>query len=118
GSTGVVIQQQLEGGPVASLQQPNGGSGGGAGGLNTSGKGLWVKTLGNRVNQDAVDGASGYKLTTYGLIGGVQSELNATTTVGFGLGYLASEVQGQDFAASHGSDIESVQVIAYGEHAL
>lgn len=118
GSTGAVIQQQLQGGPVASLQSPNGGGGGGAGGVSTSGKGLWVKTLGNRVNQDAVDGASGYKLATYGLIGGIQSELNASTTLGFGLGYLGSEVKGQDFAASHGSDIESVQVVGYGQYAL
>ncbi|MDR7148540.1 outer membrane autotransporter protein [Hydrogenophaga palleronii] len=103
---------------MASLQERNGGSGGGAGGLNTSGKGLWVKTLGNRVNQDAVDGASGYRLATYGLIGGVQTEMNASTTLGFGLGYLGSEVKGQDFAASHGSDIESVQLVTYGQYAL
>lgn len=118
GSTGVVIQAQLEGGPVASLQEPNGGRGGGAGGRNDSGKSLWVKTLGNRVNQDTVDGASGYKLATYGLMGGVQSESSPTTTLGFGLGYLSSEVKGQDFAASHGSDVESVQIVGYGEHAL
>lgn len=118
GSTNVVIQQQLAGTPLASLQEANGGSGGGAGGRSDSGKGLWVKTLGNRVNQDAVDGASGYKLATYGLMGGVQSELNASTTLGFGLAYLDSKVEGQDFAASHHSDIESVQVIGYGQHAL
>jgi len=118
GSTGIVIQQQLAGGPMASLQEPNSGSGGGAGGRSDSGKGLWVKTLGNRVNQDTVDGASGYKLATYGLMGGVQSELSATTTLGFGLGYLSSELKGQDFAASHGSDIESVQVAGYGQRTL
>ena len=117
-STGVVIQQQLQNNPVASLQEAQGGGGGGAGGRTHSGKGLWVRTLGNRVNQDTVDGASGYKLATYGFMGGVQSELDATTTLGLGLGYLSSEVKGQDFAASHRSDIESVQVVGYGEHAV
>lgn len=117
-STGAVIQHQVEAGLDESLMVPNGGSGGGAGGQGNGGKGPWVKTLGNRVNQDSVNGASGYKLATYGLIGGVQSELNATTTVGFGLGYLSSEVQGLDFAASHRNDIKSAQAIAYGQHAL
>ena len=118
GGTGAVIQQQLQASPVAGLQAPNGGGGGGAGGVSTSGKGLWVKALGNRLNQDTVDGASGYQLNTYGLIGGVQTDFSATTTLGFGLGYLGSEVAGQDFAAGQNSDIESVQLVGYGQYAV
>ena len=132
-STGVVIQQQLQpvrvasllernlggrGGALASLLKRNVGGGGRAGGTSPTDQGLWVKTLGNRVNQDAVDGASGYKLATDGLLVGMQTELNATTTLGFGLGYLDSDVDGQDFAASHSSDIESVQLVSYGRYAL
>ena len=122
-STSLAVQQQLQGdgGPTASLQEPSGanfGGGGGAGGRSDSGKGLWVKALGNRLNQDTVDGASGYKLSTYGLMGGLQSELNATTTLGFGLGYLDSDVAGQDFAAGQSSDIESVQLVGYGQYAI
>ncbi|MCU0762583.1 MAG: autotransporter outer membrane beta-barrel domain-containing protein [Hydrogenophaga sp.] len=120
-STAIAIQQQWQGSPVASLQAPSGanfGGGGGAGGRSTSGQGLWVKALGNRLNQDTVDGASGYKLSTTGLIGGLQSELNATTTLGFGLGYLGSEVAGQEFAAGQNSDIESLQLVGYGQYAV
>ncbi|WP_332751771.1 autotransporter family protein [Hydrogenophaga sp.] len=122
-NTGVVIQQQLQATPLTSLLERYlavGGRavGGRAGGANPPGQRLWVKTLGNRVEQDAVGGASGYKLTTDGLMVGTQTDLNETTTLGFGLGYLTSNVDGQDFAASHSSDIESVQLVSYGRVTL
>lgn len=127
-NTGVVIQQQLQATPFTSLLERYlagigraGGfraGGGRAGGATNPVQGLWVKTLGNRVNQDAVDGASGYKLATDGLMVGMQTELNSTTTLGLGLGYLTSKVDGQDFAASHRSDIESVQLAGYGQNTL
>lgn len=104
-STGTAIEQQLA-------------EAGQSGGSETGGKRYWVKPLGNRVDQDAVDGASGYKMGTYGLVGGVQSDLNARTTLGLGLGYLESTVDGQDFAISHRSNIQSVQLIGYGRHVL
>lgn len=118
GSTSVVIQQQGDAGLDEGLQEPNGGRSGGADGHGHRGKGLWVKPLGHQIHQDGAHGASGYKLATYGLMGGVQTELSASSTLGFGLGYLGSEVKGQDFAASHRSDIESVQVVGHGQHAL
>lgn len=123
GSTGVVIQQQLQAVPLTSLLERYlavGGRavGGRAGGTNPPGQRLWVKTLGNRVEQDAVDGASGYKLATDGLMLGTQTDLNETTTLGFGLGYLTSKVDGRDFAASHSGDIESVQLVSYGHVTL
>ncbi|HEX5739001.1 MAG TPA: autotransporter outer membrane beta-barrel domain-containing protein, partial [Hydrogenophaga sp.] len=61
---------------------------------------------------------SGFKVASYGLMGGVQSDLNARSTLGFGLGYLHSQIDGQDFAASHSSDIEGVQLAGYGHHTL
>lgn len=123
GSTGVVIQQQLQAVPLTSLLERYlavGGRavGGRAGGTNLSSQRLWVKTLGNRVKQDAVDGVSGFKLDTDGLMVGTQTDLNETTTLGFGLGYLNSNVDGQDFAVSHSSAIESVQLVSYGHVTL
>lgn len=44
--------------------------------------GLWVKPVGNWVDQDGRDGASGYGLATYGIVGGLQSDLNARTRLG------------------------------------
>ncbi|PKO66069.1 MAG: hypothetical protein CVU22_17235 [Betaproteobacteria bacterium HGW-Betaproteobacteria-16] len=103
-SSGSVIEQQAE------LGQ--------SGGSEAGGRGLWVKPIGNWVNQDAVDNVSGFKVASYGLMGGVQSDLNARSTLGFGLGYLQSKVDGQDFAAGHSSDIDGVQLAAYGHHTL
>lgn len=89
-----------------------------SGGSEAGGKTLWVKPVGNWVDQNSVDGVSGYKMGTYGLVGGIQRDLNAVSRLGFGLGYLKSNVDGQDFAVSHHSNIESVQLIGYGRHAL
>ena len=104
-STGNAIEQQLA-------------EAGQSGGSEAGGKRLWVKPLGNRVDQDAVDSFSGYRMDTYGLVGGLQSDLSARSTLGFGLGYLDSKVDGQDFAVSHRSNIRSVQLIGYGRHVL
>ena len=101
----------------AALEQQRSATGQ-SGGAETGGKTLWVKPVGNWFDQDAVGGVSGYKMDTYGLVGGIQSDLNAVSKVGFGLGYLKSTVDGQDFAVSHRNRIESVQVIGYGRHAL
>lgn len=89
-----------------------------SGGSPTGGNGLWVKPVGNWVDQDGRDGASGYEVGTYGLVGGVQRDLDAVSTLGFGLAYLKSAVDGQGFAQSHRGDIESAQLIGYGRHAL
>jgi outer membrane autotransporter protein len=51
-------------------------------------------------------------------MGGVQSDLNARSTLGVGLGYLRSTVDGQDFAATHSTDMEGVQLVGYGHHTL
>ncbi len=104
-STGTVIEQQR-----AVIGQ--------SGGSDAAGKGLWVRPVGNWVDQDAVNSVSGYKMGTYGLVGGIQSELGAGTALGLGLGYLKSKVDGQDFANRHRSDIESVQLIGYGRYVL
>ena len=89
-----------------------------SGGDGLQGRGLWVKPLGNWVDQDAVGGASGYKIDTQGLVGGVQSDLGVDSTVGLALAYIDSNVQGKGYASSHASDIESVQLTGYGQQAL
>lgn len=104
-STGIAIEQQRE------LTGQSGGS-------ESASKNLWVRPVGGWVNQDAQDGVSGYKMGTSGLVGGVQSDVNAKTRLGLGLGYLRSTVDGQNAAGTHRSGIESVQLIGYGRHAL
>lgn len=99
-----VIEQQAESGQ--------------SGGSEAGGRGLWVRPIGNWVQQDAVDSVSGFKVASYGLMGGVQADPNARSTLGFGLGYLRSTVDGQDFAASHSTDMEGVQLVSYGHHTL
>jgi outer membrane autotransporter protein len=89
-----------------------------SGGSQVGSRGLWVKPLGNRVDQDGRDGASGYEVGTFGLVGGIQQDLNAAAMLGFGLAYLNSTVDGEGFAQGHRSGIESAQLIGYGRYAL
>lgn len=104
-------------GSVAAIEEQRAETGR-SGGSEAGGKTLWVKPVGNWLDQNAVDGVSGYKMNTYGLVGGVQSDLNAVSKLGFGLGYLKSTVDGEDFAVSHRNRMQSVQVLGYGRHAL
>ncbi len=104
-------------GSVAAIEEQRAETGR-SGGSEAGGKTLWVKPVGNWLDQNAVDGVSGYKMNTYGLVGGVQSDLNAASKLGFGLGYLKSTVDGEDFAVSHRNRMQSVQVLGYGRHAL
>jgi outer membrane autotransporter protein len=105
GATGAAIEQQLK-------------ESGTAGGQGQVGRQLWVKPVGNWSEQDAANNVSGYKLNTQGIVGGVQSDVQGGTTLGVGLGYLDSDIKGKDFAASHSGDMESLQLLGYGRHAL
>jgi outer membrane autotransporter protein len=89
-----------------------------SGGSVLEGKRLWVKPVGNWVEQDAVNGVSGYEVGTYGLVGGIERDLAAGSKLGFGIGYLKSTIDGQDAAVSHRNEMESVQLVGYGRHSL
>lgn len=104
-ATGSAIEQQK------ALRGQSGGDG-------LQGRGLWVKPLGNWLDQDNVDGASGYKMNTQGIVGGVQADLGAASTLGLALAYIDSDVQGKGYASAHSSDIESVQLTGYGQQVL
>lgn len=94
------------------------GATGASGGNGTAPSGLWVKPIGNWVDQDGRDGSSGYEVRTYGIVGGVQRDLHARARLGFGLAYLDSTVDGQGFAAGQRSEVESAQFIGYGRYTL
>ena len=104
-ATGTALDQQK------ALSGQSGGDG-------LTGRQLWVKPLGNWVDQDAVDGASGYKMNTQGIVGGVQADLGTATTLGVALAYIDSDVRGRGYASSHSSGIESVQLSGYGQQIL
>lgn len=87
-------------------------------GEDTSDRSLWVKPLSNWLDQHSVDGASGYKINAQGIVAGAQANLDASASLGLALACVASAVQGKGFAASHTTDIESVQLTGYGQHAL
>ncbi|MGE0349610.1 autotransporter outer membrane beta-barrel domain-containing protein [Hydrogenophaga sp.] len=89
-----------------------------SGGASSSGRSLWVKPVGNWVHQDGRDGANGYEVGTYGLVGGVQQDVGTAAALGLGVAYLQGNVDGEGFAENHRSDMESVQLMGYGRYAL
>ena len=89
-----------------------------SGGDGDRGSSPWVKPLGSWLDQDTVDGASGFKFDTHGVLGGVQADLGATSMAGLGAGYLRSKFEGKGYAASHLADVESLQLLGYGRHGL
>lgn len=100
---------------AVSQQQAMTGRSGGDG---ATGSRPWVKPLGSWLDQDTVDGASGFKFNTHGLIGGFQSDLSGTSMAGLGAGYLRSKFEGNDLATGHLADVESLQLLAYGRYGL
>lgn len=98
-----------------SQQQALAGRSGGDG---STGSRPWVRPLGGWLDQDTVDGASGYEFNSYGLLGGIQSDISGTSMVGVGAGYLRSKFKGKGYAATHLAEMESVQVIGYGRYGL
>lgn len=81
-------------------------------------KNVWVKPVGSWTTQDERNGVSGYRADSYGMVGGMDGELNAHTRLGFALSYMSSDVKGRDSASGNKVDIDAYQAIFYGSRSL
>lgn len=82
-----------------------------------SNKNVWLKPIGSWTNQGKRNGISGYDADTYGMIGGIDGNLNDNSSLGLAFSYLNSDID------SHGSvnqsaDIDIYQATLYGEHSF
>jgi outer membrane autotransporter protein len=81
-------------------------------------KHLWVKPVGSWTTQDERNGVAGYRADSYGLVGGIDSELGTHTRLGFALSYMNSDVDGRGSASGNKVDIDAYQAIFYGSRSL
>ncbi|WP_421848183.1 autotransporter domain-containing protein [Marinomonas sp.] len=78
----------------------------------------WVKPVGSWAKQDARGGVSGYDAETYGIIGGMDGDINDTTSVGFALSYMNTKADGKGTNSTNNADIDAYQVMFYGQRNL
>ena len=79
-------------------------------------KAMWLKPFGTWANQGAKDGVTGYDADTFGMIGGLDGDLNDKTRLGVAFAYAKSNVNSDD--GFNGLDIDSYQATVYGSYGL
>jgi autotransporter-associated beta strand protein len=83
-----------------------------------SDKNAWVKPVGSWAKQDSRGGVSGYDAETYGIIGGMDGDINDNTSVGFALSYMNTKADGRVTSTTNHADIDAYQVMFYGQRSL
>lgn len=93
-----------------------GTSGGSSSGDQLKGLHFWMQGFGGTAEQDRRKGIDGYEADIGGLAFGVDTRnLRSDTTVGLSLGYANSDVDSKN-ANRTNTDIDSYQLMAYGNH--
>lgn len=73
----------------------------------------WVQGLGAWGQQDARAGADGYKISAYGLAGGLETDLSAREIAGVTLGYTRAGARGRDASTGNDVDVDSFHIGGY-----
>nr|VFJ93213.1 MAG: outer membrane autotransporter barrel domain-containing protein [Candidatus Kentron sp. LFY] len=76
-------------------------------------RGVWVKTLGNWIEQDDKGGISGYDADIYGVVVGMDAELTRDIRAGVAFGYSNADVDGSGAARA---DVDQHHVFVYGDY--
>lgn len=80
-------------------------------------KNVWLKPIGSRANQGKRKGIDGYDADTYGMIGGIDGDLNDHSSLGFAVAYINSSLDSHG-SAKQSADIDMYQLAAYGQQDL
>lgn len=86
----------------------------------TTGRNVWFKPLGSRVDQNDTDNnASGYDADTWGVATGIEGEVE-NTLIGVAYAYANTRVDGNTYlsGAKTRADIDSNVIAAYGRHPI
>nr|VFJ94979.1 MAG: outer membrane autotransporter barrel domain-containing protein [Candidatus Kentron sp. LFY] len=79
------------------------------------GHSAWVKTFGNWIDQDDEGGISGYDADIYGLVVGMDTEVDKNIRAGVAFGYSNADVDGNG-ATEAKADIDHYQISVYGDY--
>nr|VFK17876.1 MAG: outer membrane autotransporter barrel domain-containing protein [Candidatus Kentron sp. LFY] len=79
------------------------------------GHSAWVKTFGNWIDQDDEGGISGYDADIYGLVVGMDTEVDKNIRAGVAFGYSNADVDGNGETKAT-ADIDHYQISVYGDY--
>ncbi len=79
---------------------------------------LWLKPVGNWTHQSSRNSVGGYRADSYGVVGGLDGEINEYTRLGFAVSYMNSNVDGKGSSSNGSADINAYQAIFYGSHSF
>lgn len=79
---------------------------------------MWIKPYVSKASQGERNGVAGYDADTYGLVLGADGNLTPADRLGLALAYSRSNVDGKSSVARNSGDVEAVQAVVYGSHAL
>jgi subtilase-type serine protease len=102
------------GGDVAANgNNGNSGNSGIATGEQAAGSRAWVQGLGAWGKQDARAGSDGYRISAYGVAGGIETDLSAREVAGLTIGYTRAGTRGSDNASGNNVDVDAINVGGY-----
>jgi T5SS/PEP-CTERM-associated repeat protein len=78
----------------------------------------WVKVIGSRAEQDELNGVSGFVSKSYGVIGGIDGDVDSKSSLGIALSFVDSSIKSASSSTNNGADIEAYQLVFYGQYAL
>jgi len=78
----------------------------------------WVKVIGSRAEQDELNGVSGFVSKSYGVIGGIDGDVDSKSSLGIALSFVDSSIKSASSSTNNGADIEAYQLAFYGQYAL
>lgn len=101
----------------------SGGTGGPSGvssGEGGAGRQVWSTAFGSRANQGDRDGAAGFSANSWGLMFGLDGEVNRDTSIGLAYAHSNSRINGNTTFTNTAqrADIDSHLVAFYGKHSL
>jgi len=79
---------------------------------------LWLKTFASRLDQDSHQALEGFDADSYGLILGIDGDLNSKTTLGFAFSYAQTDADSHSNNAPQSLEVKSYQLSIYGDHRL
>ncbi len=79
---------------------------------------FWLKPVGSWTRQNDRKGVAGYNADTYGLVAGLDGEIDESTRIGIALSYMNSNVDGKSTSSGNSADVDAYQAIVYGSRTV
>jgi autotransporter family porin len=79
---------------------------------------VWVKPVGSWADQKDLDGVSGYKATSSGIVFGADNAVSAKVRAGGAFSYTNSRIDSNSATAPNSAKVDTYRLIGYGSYSL